>query len=155
MKNSLHESVLFERLAQEHICELITLESACFSTPWGEEQYKASFAQSSFVAFGLRLQGQETLIAYVALYHILDEMEILNIAVSPLHRRCGYGEFLLRRTLQASAALNCESMFLEVRVGNVAARNLYEKLGFSSVGVRKKYYADTGEDACIYKLALP
>ena len=38
---------------------------------------------------------------------------------------------------------------LEVRVSNIPAINLYEKFGFSSVGVRKKYYQDNNEDALI------
>ncbi len=174
MKNSLHSATQFFPLEVKHIHDLVTLEQACFSTPWGQEQYKAAFAQKSFVAFGLRLidenesveqgpmaspcgEGGELsapLVAYISLYHTLDEMEILNIAVSVQHRRCGYGEKILSAALQKAQTLGVVRILLEVRVGNVPARALYEKAGFVPVGLRKKYYADTGEDACIYELAL-
>ncbi len=131
---------------------LVALEQQCFSTPWGLEQYEAAFAQSSFVAFGLYQENQ--LLAYVSLYHTLDEMEILNIAVAPQYRRQNLGYILLGKALEQGKGMGVERVVLEVRVGNIPARNLYEKLGFAQVGTRKKYYADTGEDACVYTLAL-
>ncbi len=137
------------------VAELVTLEQKAFSTPWGAEQYVAAFEQSSFLVFALRRCTEPaTIVAYVALYHTLDEMEILNIAVDPQIRRQGLGYHLLHKTVQTARELGVERMVLEVRITNTPARNLYEKLGFISVGVRKKYYADTGEDACVYALAL-
>ncbi len=149
---------------QPHIVpDLVALEQKCFSTPWGEEQYAAAFKQDSFVAYALYDQscpGEEhegqkgTLMGYISLYHALDEMEILNIAVDPLYRRQGLGGYLLGKALHERKELGAHTAVLEVREGNEPARKLYEKLGFSQVGKRKKYYADTGEDACVYTLAL-
>ncbi len=137
------------------VAELVALEQKSFSTPWGAEQYTAAFGQSSFLVFALRHCTEPTnIMAYVALYHTLDEMEILNIAVDPQARRQGLGYYLLQKTVQTAKGLGVERMVLEVRVTNTPARNLYEKLGFISVGIRKKYYTDTGEDACVYALAL-
>ena len=45
-------------------------------------------------------------------------------------------------------------MVLEVRVSNLAARSLYQKLGFVEVGVRPRYYEDTGEDAVLMDYAI-
>ncbi len=135
--------------------ELVALEQKAFSTPWGAEQYTAAFEQNSFLVFALRPHVQPAkLAAYVALYHTLDEMEILNIAVDPQLRRQGLGYHLLHNTIKNAKQCHVERMVLEVRTSNIPARNLYEKLGFISVGLRKKYYADTGEDACVYALAL-
>ncbi len=155
MKDSLQDNVIFERLNAEHSKELVTLEQACFSMPWGQEQYEAAFSQNFFLAYGLRQkQTKAALIGYVSLYHMFDEVEILNIAVKPEFRRCGLGEYALRHVLFEATQAQAKNAVLEVRMGNSPARKLYEKIGFSCVGTRKKYYADTGEDACIYTLAL-
>ncbi len=149
-------SLLFQRLDASSdpsiITSLVELERQCFSTPWGQEQYTAAFAQSSFLAFGLYYETR--LVAYISLYHTLDEMEILNIAVWPELRRQGAGYFLLAHAMAEGQKLGGQRVFLEVRVSNVPARALYEKVGFELAGKRKKYYADTGEDACVYVLAL-
>ena len=51
--------------------------------------------------------------------------------------------------LRTAKESNAERITLEVRASNIAARKLYKKLGFKDVGIRKGYYADTGEDAVI------
>jgi ribosomal-protein-alanine N-acetyltransferase len=45
-------------------------------------------------------------------------------------------------------------VFLEVRVSNIAARKLYEKIGFVQVGQRKAYYQHPAEDALILKISF-
>ncbi len=162
MENSLSDGLIFSQLTTEHVSELVALEHMCFSTPWGQEQYEAAFLQKSFFAYGLwknSTQGNAQgiaaeLIAYIVIYYTFDEIEILNIAVTPSQRQQGVGEFLLRNLLETVQKSGAQRGVLEVRVHNTPARKLYEKLGFVCVGTRKKYYADTGEDACVYELAL-
>lgn len=117
--------------------------------PWSAEQFRQSFEQKSFAAFGLRRQGQ--LVAYISVYHAAGELEILNIAVDPVYRRLGYGKNLLRMMLQVARKMGIERAVLEVRIGNAPALALYQGLGFEKVGTRLGYYADTGEDALIYQ----
>lgn len=108
-----------------------------------------AFAQKSFAAFGLRCQTG--LIAYISIYHAAGELEILNIAVAPEHRRKGYGKILLSMMLQVARKMGIERAVLEVRVHNSAALALYTSLNFTKVGERLGYYADTGENAHIYQ----
>lgn len=117
--------------------------------PWSAEQFRQAFEQKSFAAFGLRQQGQ--LVAYISIYHAAGELEILNIAVNPVHRRQGHGKNLLRMMLQVARKMGIERAVLEVRTSNVPALALYQGLGFEKAGLRPKYYADTGEDALIYQ----
>lgn len=148
----------FFRLGPDDVSRVVALEQACFTMPWSEEQFRAAFNQSSFAAFGLReTQGRTqggALLGYISLYHALDELEILNIAVAPQSRRQGKGRELLSLALQVARKMGIERAVLEVRVHNVPALRLYEGLGFACVGRRPKYYADTGEDALIYALSL-
>ncbi|MBQ7585469.1 MAG: ribosomal protein S18-alanine N-acetyltransferase [Desulfovibrionaceae bacterium] len=125
------------------------LEASCFSLPWNYEQCQTALKQNKFAAFGLF--KQDWLFAYISFYHIVDEMEIVNVAVAANLRRKGYGRLLLTTALQVGKKMSMQKVALEVRRGNLAAIHLYESLGFVLQGVRKHYYTDTGEDALIYQ----
>ena len=84
---------------------------------------------------------------------VFEDAEILNVAVAPSFRRQGLGVKLLL-ALEAYAKENgAERLLLEVREGNVSARGLYEKQGFSSFGIRKNYYED-GENAVVMQKTI-
>ena len=72
-----------------------------------------------------------------------DEFELLNMAVDPARRRCGFGRALLKHVL----ALFRGVWFLEVRASNEAAQALYVGLGFHQCGRRREYYQAPVEDA--------
>ncbi len=80
-------------------------------------------------------------------------MEILNVAVHPAWRGRGIGAELLRRALQEARKRHIVQCCLEVRRSNAAARALYAGAGFAETGLRRGYYADTGEDAIVMTLA--
>lgn len=142
----------FFRLGPGDIAEVAELERQCFSTPWSEEQFRLAFERKVFSVFGLRDAGR--LVAYVAVYHLAGELEILNVAVHPDARRRGLGRRLLAILLQVGAKMGIHRAVLEVRTGNVPAIGLYTGLGFTRAGVRPHYYGDTGEDAIIYECDL-
>lgn len=85
---------------------------------------------------------------------IASECELQNIVVSQKNKRQGIGERLLKRGLLISAERGAEVLYLEVRDSNNAARALYEKLGFHTVGRRKEYYKTPTEDAVLMKKDL-
>jgi len=70
---------------------------------------------------------------------VMDEEELLLLAVHPDYRRAGLGSHLLTRFIDAAAARGARRVFLEMRDGNLAEM-LYRKHGFSRVGLRKNYY---------------
>ena len=86
--------------------------------------------------------------AYAGVWFVLDEGHITNIAVHPDRRGLGYGERVTRAMIQLAADSGMNWMTLEVRRSNVAAQNLYHKLGFIDVGYRPKY-SENSEDALI------
>ena len=142
------QAVVFRRLCPADACAVRELEERCFSLPWTEQQCRSAFSQPSFAAFGLCRCRR--LIAYISVYHVADEFEILNLGVLPEERRKGMGLRLLRTALQVARKMNMQEVRLEVRAGNLAAIALYRACGFSPVGRRPRYYPDTGEDALIY-----
>ncbi len=72
---------------------------------------------------------------------VAGEAELLTIAVRPAFQGHGIGRSLLERSMAESRAAGAEAMFLEVAQDNLAARGLYDRSGFSEVGIRKDYYA--------------
>lgn len=117
--------------------------------------------QRLLLAHKLRvLEGDMGLIVGFAEFSIvLDESELMSLAVHPAFQRQGLGTFLLNAVLQEAAALGVVKMLLEVRESNQAARQLYERHGFVQDGIRRGYYAAPGagaprEDACLYSSSL-
>jgi len=71
-----------------------------------------------------------------------------------LFRGLGLGLYLTRACLAEAARRGAETAWLEVRKRNAPAQRLYVRAGFSQVGLRRRYYDDTGEDAVIMSMPL-
>jgi [ribosomal protein S18]-alanine N-acetyltransferase len=93
-------------------------------------------------------------VGFLIAWHVADELHVLNIATTPPMRRRGVARALMDVALRYSAAAQIRILILEVRRSNRAAIKLYRGLGFTAMGVRPGYYADTGEDAIEMMLAL-
>src|SRR5438128_1704079 len=87
-------------------------------------------------------------------FSVLGRLETENIAIARSARRGGLGTRLLGEFVDLARAEGAESVFLEVRESNRAARLLYEKWSFTERGRRKKYYQDPEEDAILYHLGF-
>lgn len=142
----------FRRLSAADAETVAQLEKECFTLPWTLDQCRAALTQKTFGAFGL-FDGA-TLVGYISVYHVAQEMEIVNLAVAAPWRRQGLGRRILRLLLQVAHKMGMQSVSLEVRQGNAAAISLYQSVGFRRVGRRKAYYPDTGEDGLIMFLEL-
>jgi ribosomal-protein-alanine N-acetyltransferase len=138
----------------------IALERQCSgASHWSEEQYGQAFAADSsrlvLVAEGAFSGNTIEIAGFLVAQHLDPEWELENIAVSPEARRTGVGMQLLNALLARAKETNSQSVFsqtvfLEVRESNSAARALYEKAGFRQTGRRKGYYSDPPEDAILY-----
>jgi ribosomal-protein-alanine N-acetyltransferase len=91
---------------------------------------------------------QELILGFVGLWLMVGDAHIVTLAVREGQRRRGLGELLLIAAIEVAVAHGQEVMTLEVRRSNEAAVSLYEKYGFTRVGVRSGYY-DNREDALI------
>ncbi len=91
----------------------------------------------------------ELVVGFVGVWFTGGEGHITSIAVHEAYRRQGLGELLLMGAVEITERQQQQVVTLEVRVSNIAAQNLYQKYGFSEVGVRRHYYSDNREDALI------
>ena len=126
------------------------IETACFKTPWSKKSFYEEVTRNACARYMVVREDGEA-IAYAGVWFVLDEGHITNIAVHPDRRGIGYGERVTRAMIQLAADSGMSWMTLEVRRSNVAAQNLYHKLGFIDVGYRKRYY-ENSEDALIMAL---
>ena len=95
-----------------------------------------------------RDESRQTL-GFCSFWRVLDELHINNLAVAASHRRRGIATALLMHVLKEGARLGAHRATLEVRRTNDVARQLYERLGFATSGVRRGYYTNPVEDALV------
>lgn len=88
-------------------------------------------------------------VGYLGLWLMFDEAHVTTVAVDENHRRHGLGELLLIAAIDLASQLGLQVLTLEVRASNEGAQDLYRKLGFRQVGIRRGYYTDSREDAII------
>ena len=136
-----------EKMTRAHVSQVARLEALCFSDPWSESSV-ASELENELSLWLVALEG-DTLAGYVGSQTVMGETDMMNVAVHPDFRRQGVGESLILALVEQLKALDSHSLTLEVRASNAPASSLYEKLGFSQVGLRKNYYRNPREDACI------
>lgn len=130
-----YRSIGIERSAE---CALIHAES--FAHPWDESDFEQLLISPDVVADGAVEQRDEALCGFVLTRIVHDEAEILTLAVAFAWRSRGVGARLLSTHVNGLAVRGVSHLFLEVDVGNAAARRLYAGRGFHEVGERRAYY---------------
>jgi ribosomal-protein-alanine N-acetyltransferase len=95
------------------------------------------------------VQNTQFLVGYASIWMMVDESHLTSIAVRKGHQHQGIGEMLLTAIIRLSLQMKAQVVTLEVRASNHSAQALYAKYGFKSVGIRRRYYTDNGEDAVI------
>lgn len=136
-------------MAARHVAPIAALEQQCFSDPWSEAAIAPELENP--LSLWLVAEQGDTLLGYVGSQSVPPEADMMNLAVAPEARRQGIAEALVHALEAALREKGMESLTLEVRVSNLPARTLYEKLGFEPVGLRKNYYFHPKEDACILR----
>lgn len=143
----------FSVMLPEHLEQVLGIEVKSFPTPWSYRAFQFEVTENDFASYIVaQLDGR--IVGYAGMWIVLDEAHITNVAVHPDYRGTGCGRSLMTELLGRAAVLGAVKITLEVRVSNVAARELYKSLGFVERGFRRKYYSDNNEDAIIMWLDL-
>lgn len=98
-------------------------------------------------ARGFQAEQDGAVIGFILAFAAADEAEVLAICVAPEHRRQGLGRALLQKLERQLAAEQIVRLYLEARVSNLGARELYVRAGFGETGRRKGYYSVTDGQA--------
>ncbi|MBE6532306.1 MAG: ribosomal-protein-alanine N-acetyltransferase [Ruminococcaceae bacterium] len=126
---------------------IAAMESEYFSDAWGEKDILSYISSELSMCYAALSDGE--LIGYILGRKIVPEGEIYRVAVKKEKRERGIGSRLLLYAISSEREEGVESLFLEVREENAAARRLYSSAGFEEIGFRKNYYKSPDDNAII------
>ena len=125
------------------------IEVATFAMPWSLESLQNEMERNACARYLVVEDESGALIAYAGAWIVFDEAHVTNVAVAQAMRGQGIGRAILAALMQYAANMGAQVLTLEVRKSNTVALALYQSMGFSQLGVRKRYYEDNGEDALL------
>ncbi len=141
--------IKIEKMSEKFVPAVAELERNCFSMPWSERSIAGELVNP--LALWLVAVEDGKLVGYIGSQAVMDEADVMNVAVDMNYRRRGIGEALVKELVALLKKSGIRCLTLEVRAGNEPAVTLYEKLGFVQVGRRPGYYQKPKEDALILR----
>jgi ribosomal-protein-alanine N-acetyltransferase len=132
------------------LADVLAIERVSFPTPWSERTFRNLMRRAN-----ARLWVAESgagVLGYAVAWFAGPEAELGGLAVTPEARRRGIGRTLVKAVLEDARSCGIRLVFLEVRESNAAARRLYERAGFETVGRRPGYYVSPVEDALVMSI---
>ena len=138
-------TVEIQPMSAHHLEEVWEIEKTAFSMPLSLDSFRREL---TLPMARLRVAiSDKAVVGYLNYWVIEKEAHVMTIAVHPEWRRHGVGKALFEFMIVETK--DFESYHLELRVSNTTARAFYEKYGFKLCGLRKRYYANNGEDALL------
>ena len=134
------------RLTYADLPELIAIERRAFPTPWSLAMFVLELSKPASVCLAALRGGQ--MVGFLICSRYDTVWHIMNVAVDPDRRRGGIASALLIELLRRIDGQGAR-FTLEVRQSNAAAIELYQRFGFRTAGLRRRYYQDNGEDAVV------
>jgi [ribosomal protein S18]-alanine N-acetyltransferase len=134
---------------------LMAIEAAAYPYPWSRGNFVDSL-HAGYLA-RKRLDAAGRWLGYFIAMPGVQEMHLLNLTVAPDHQRQGHARAMLDELVRRSGALGAQRLWLEVRVSNQRAQDLYRQYGFREVGLRRGYYpagALARENAIVMSLSI-
>jgi ribosomal-protein-alanine N-acetyltransferase len=139
-------AVEIRRLSYPDLPQVISIERRAFPTPWSLAMFVLELSKPSSIC--LAAVRERRLVGYLICSRYETVWHVMNVAIDLDHRRVGVASTLLAE-LYARVDDPRARYTLEVRRSNDVAIHLYEREGFRTAGMRRRYYQDNGEDALI------
>lgn len=137
----------FREMLVEDLEQVVDIEQNLFSVPWTKEGFLTYLMKKDTMFFVV--EEKERILGYCSMMTVLDEGDILNVAVRSDRQKEGIGQFLVDSMLHMAEMQGIRLVHLEVRQGNGTARRLYQRLGFKEDGLRRDYYENPVENAVL------
>lgn len=134
------------------VAAVLEIEQRNFRDPWTRRAFLAEI-ETTPVAQPLVVEYENRIIGYVVPWFVVDELQIANLTIHEDFRRRGLARQLITQLCEMARQKGCKVAHLEVRRSNLAARKLYEALGFHPTGARRDYYGPH-EDALLMSKQL-
>ena len=147
-RNVLDDGIVIAPMRRRHLRGVVSIEQRTNHRPWSHGLFLGELRMPTSRSYVVALDGHRV-VGFAGLMLTGAEGHVTNIAVDQDHRRRHVGTRMLAVQVRQALLLGVEDLTLEVRVGNVAAKEMYRRFGFAPGGVRRNYYADIKEDALI------
>ena len=142
------EEYVIRKMKREDINDILEIEQLCYGEHhWSYESFAAEL-DNKISSYRCILKDGKCL-GYMGIWKIVNEAHVTNLSVHPDYQNKKLAHRLLLSTIDECYQSKIKFLTLEVRESNEKAIHLYEKFGFKSLGLRKKYYQDNNEDAYI------
>jgi ribosomal-protein-alanine N-acetyltransferase len=125
-------------LALADVETLLAIESSAYEFPWSRGNFVDSL-NAGYLA-RKRVDATGAWLGYFIAMPGVQELHLLNLTVAPQHQRRGHARAMLDRLVNEGSALGAQRIWLEVRVSNERAQQVYRRYGFRDIGVRRGYY---------------
>lgn len=135
-------------MRRRHLRTVMRIEEECYPRPWSATLFLSELAQRTSRYYRTATVGP-MVVGFAGLMVVEDEGHVTTVTVDPQWHRLGVGTVLMLDLARAAPSLEVRHLTLEVRAGNDGAQAMYRRFGFAPAGVRRNYYAETGEDAII------
>ena len=142
-------SLTFRPMTEVDLNIVEAIEKEASMHPWDRSHFVSSLASGYQ---GIIAEEEGRVVGYAMLMHVLDESHLLILTVDRPEQNKGYGKAIMTHLLTTLKAQQCSILLLEVRESNESAFGLYLNMGFSEIGHRPNYYADTSEAAIVMAL---
>lgn len=126
-------------LTIKDINEILAIENDIFSTPYSREIYHELLHNNPQI-ISLKIEKDEQLVGYALMHVLFEQANLLTIGIKRSYQHQGLGQQLLIDIMKEVVDIGVNTIFLEVRVSNIAAIKLYKKLGFIQNRLRENYY---------------
>ncbi len=133
-------------LAPKYLRAVQRIDAMVYPKPWSLALLRQEIKLENRFHIVGSVHGR--VVGHAGLLLIADEAHVTTIAVDPAVR-AGVGTALMLALVDRALVVGAAALTLEVRVSNTTARAMYARFGFVPAGVRKRYYADTNEDALV------
>ncbi len=145
--------ILLRAMQQKDVPGVMAIEEVVCDFPWTYSIFSdcIKVGYSCWV-----LEDEGDIIGYGLLSIAANEGHILNLCIKPERQRQGLGRRMMEHLMEQAKQLKAKSVYLEVRVSNHGAFDLYQRLGFAVIGHRKDYYPHINgrEDALVLELVF-
>lgn len=131
------DSLQFLPLTEARLDEVVRIEQEAHAHPWSRRHFADTLAAGYQAQL---LCSADGILGYFVAMKGVDEVHLLNITVAPAHQRQGWGRMLLDALAIWARAQGAQWLWLEARVSNQRALQVYESFGLRRVGERKNYY---------------
>lgn len=140
--------VRFSPLTKRDMPVVLRIEELTFPEPWSAQIFASELALKDQRSYQLARVGRRVA-GYFGLMFVDDDAHVTTVAVAPELQGRGFGTALMLQIVRTALEHDSRNLSLEVATGNTRAQSLYRSFGLGPIGVRKRYYPATGEDAIV------